>query len=162
MIDLTGTLGVKADLDGSKLGARDTEVLEHLIRRYHDQRALLHRDLVFTSTLGEQLLARMFVSGQPLEPAYDAQSSTLVTYNTVLSMRPVVVEAEALCEQHQKRDTKNGPWRQAAGTAVRDPFCDTETAPTRAIAAVPGHFEHSSAISLRDWTGWLGREDSNS
>ena len=99
VIDLTGTLGVKADLDGSKLGARETDVLERLIRRFHDQRALLHRDLIFSSTLGEQLLARMFVSGRRLEPAYDAQSSTLVTYNTILGGRPVVAEAEALCAQ---------------------------------------------------------------
>jgi CheY-like chemotaxis protein len=99
VIDLTGTLGVKADLDGSKLGARETDELDRLIRRFHDQRARLHRDLVFPSNLGEQLLARMFVSDQPLKPAYDAQSATLVSYNTILSPRLVAVEAEAMCAQ---------------------------------------------------------------
>ena len=97
VIDLTGTLGVKADLDGSKLGARDTDELDRLIRRFHDQRARLHRDMVFAGTLGEQLLGRMFVSGSPLKAAYDAQSSTLVSYNTILSGRPVAAEAEAMC-----------------------------------------------------------------
>ena len=99
VIDLTGTLGVKADLDGSKLGVRDTDELDRLIGRFRDQRARLHRDMVFASNLGEQLLGRMFVSGDPLKPAYDTQSSTLASYNTILSGRPVAAEAEAMCVQ---------------------------------------------------------------
>ena len=100
VIDLTGTLGVKADLDGSKLGARDTDVLERLIRRFHDQRALLHRDLVFTSTLGERLLARMFVSGAA--PGAGIRCAVLharhLQYNPGAGARSSA-EAEALCEQ---------------------------------------------------------------
>lgn len=99
VIDLTGTLGVKADLDGSKLGARDTDELDRLIRRFHDQRARLHRDLLFAGNLGEKLLGRIFVSGHPLKAAYDAQSATLVSYNTILGGSPVAAEAEAMCEQ---------------------------------------------------------------
>jgi len=105
VIDLTGTLGVKSDLDGTRLGARDTDELGRLIQRFRDQRARLHRDLLFTTTPGEQLLARMFLSDQPLKPAYDAQSPTLVSYNTILSGRPIIAEAEALCERQFLRRT---------------------------------------------------------
>jgi CheY-like chemotaxis protein len=99
VIDLTGTLGVKADLDGSKLGAQNTDAVDGLIRRFHDQRARLHRDLLFAGNLGERLLGRMFVSGHPLKAAYDAQTSTLVSYNTILSGSAVAAEAEAMCGQ---------------------------------------------------------------
>ena len=100
VIDLTGTLGVKADLDGSKLGARDTDDLDRLIRRFHDQRARLHRDMLFADTLGERLLGRAFVSGSPLKAAYDAQSATLVSYNTIVSGRLVATETEVMCGQN--------------------------------------------------------------
>ena len=99
VIDLTGTLGVKADFDGSKLGAQDTDELDHLIHRFHDQRARLHHDMHLAHNLGEQLLARMFVSSRSLKATYDAQSFTLVSYNTILSPRLVGPEAEAMSEQ---------------------------------------------------------------
>jgi CheY-like chemotaxis protein len=99
VIDLTGTLGAKADLDGSKLGGRDTDEFDRLIRRFRDQRARLHRDMVFAGNVGEKLLGRMVVSGPPLKPAYDAQSATLVSYNTILGGSLVAAEAEGMCEQ---------------------------------------------------------------
>lgn len=99
VIDLTGTLGVKADLDHTRLGAQDTGELDLLLRRFHDQRAHLHRDLLFARTLGEQMLGRMFVSCSPLKAVYDAQSFTLTSYNTILSRSLVASEADAMCAQ---------------------------------------------------------------
>lgn len=100
VIDLTGTLGIKADVDGSKLGVRDIDELDLLIRRFRDRRACLHRDLLFADSFGERLLGRMFVSGSPLKAAYDPESATLVSYNTILSGSLVAPEAEAMCERN--------------------------------------------------------------
>ena len=99
VIDLTGTLGGIADLDGSKLSARDTGELDRVIRAFRDQRARLHRDLLLTDDPAEQLLGRVFVSNRPLMPAYDAGSQSLVLYNTILGGGAVARQAEALCEQ---------------------------------------------------------------
>jgi CheY-like chemotaxis protein len=105
VIDLTGTLGLKADLDYSKLRAQDTGELDLLIRRFQDQRARLHHDLLFARTLGEQLLGRMFVSCSPLKAVYDAESFTFTSYNTILSGNLVALEAEAMCAKKLFRPT---------------------------------------------------------
>ena len=49
----------------------DTERLGRLIRDFQDRRARLHRDLLFSDKLGEQLLGRMFVANRPLTAAFD-------------------------------------------------------------------------------------------
>ena len=105
VIDLTGTLGAKADLDGSKVGAQVTGEFDRVISRFRDQRARLHRDMLFARNLGEQLLGRLFVSGLSLKAAYDAQSSTLVSYNTILSGGVIAPEAELMCAQKFFRRT---------------------------------------------------------
>jgi len=99
VIDLTGTLGAKADLDGTKLSAQDADEIAQLIRRFQDQRARLHRDLLLTENLSEELLGRVFVSGRPLSAALDPDSRSLVSYNTTLSGPLVAREAESLCEK---------------------------------------------------------------
>ncbi len=99
VIDLTGTLGAKADLDASKLSAQDAELIAQLIRRFQDARTRLHRDLLFSEDLGEELLGRVFVSGHALTAARDPASKRLVSYNTTLSGPLVAREAEALSDQ---------------------------------------------------------------
>jgi len=99
VIDLTGTLGTMADLDGSKLSAQDAGEIAQLIRRFQDNRARLHRDLLFSENLSEELLGRVFVSGVPLTASLDPGSKSFVSYNTTLSGPLVAREAEALCEQ---------------------------------------------------------------
>jgi CheY-like chemotaxis protein len=99
VIDLTGTLGAKADLDGSKLSAHNAEQIAQLIRRFQNNRTRLHRDLLFSENLGEELLGRVFVSGRPLMAALDPVSKSFVSYNTTLSGPLVAREAEGLCEQ---------------------------------------------------------------
>jgi hypothetical protein len=99
VIDLTGTLGAKADLDGSKLDALDADRIARLFRRFQDQRARLHRDLLFSDNLGDELLGRVFVSELPLTATLDPGSKTSVSYNTTLSAPVVAREADALCEQ---------------------------------------------------------------
>ena len=99
VIDLTGTLGTAADLDGSKLSTQDIDQLDRLIHAFRDQRARLNRDLLLSDDLGEQLVGRVFVSGRPLVPAYDPSSRGLISYDTVLPGNTVALEADSLCEQ---------------------------------------------------------------
>jgi len=94
IVDLTGSLGPVADVDGSKLTALDTVHLDQVMRDFHDRRARLHRDLRFSIDLAEQLVGRMFVSNSPLKPAYDAHSKWLVSYDAALSAAVVAREAE--------------------------------------------------------------------
>jgi CheY-like chemotaxis protein len=98
VIDLTGTLGPKADLDGSKLNARDAERITQLVQSFQEQRARLHRDLLFSEKLDEQLLGRVYVSKRPLMPSLDPNSKSSVSYNTTMSGALVAREAQALFE----------------------------------------------------------------
>ena len=99
VVDLTGKLGRIADVDGSKLGALDTEHLGHVIRDFHDRRARLHRDLLLSEELGEQLIGRLFVSNRPLTATLDPRRRHLLSYDLTLSSRVIAREADALCEQ---------------------------------------------------------------
>ena len=99
VIDLTGTLGGIADLDGSKLSASQTGEFDRIIDAFRDRRARLHGDLLLSDDPAEQLLGRVFVSNRPLTPTYDAGSQNLVVYNTILGGGAVAREAEALCGQ---------------------------------------------------------------
>jgi CheY-like chemotaxis protein len=99
VIDLTGTLGTKADLDASKLSAQDAEQVSQLIRHFQDRRARLHRDLLLSENMGEKLLGRVFVSERPLAAALDPESKSFISYNTTLSGPLVAREAENLCQQ---------------------------------------------------------------
>lgn len=97
VIDLTGTLGHRADLDASKLTARDSGQLEQLISGFHSRRARLHRDLIMSDELEEQLIGRIYVSGTSLSAVRDPEQRSLVSYNTILPSRIVAHEAEGLC-----------------------------------------------------------------
>lgn len=99
IVDLTGSLGAFADIDASKLTARDTTFLDKTLSEYHDRRTHLHRDLRFSTDLGEQLVGRMFISGRALKPSYDPHSKWLVSYNVALGAALAAREAEALCER---------------------------------------------------------------
>jgi CheY-like chemotaxis protein len=99
IVDLTGHLGRTADIDASKLTARDTAYLDQALSDVHDRRTRLHRDLRFSEDLGEQLIGRMFVTGRSLNPSYDPHSKWLVSYNVALGAATTAREAEALCER---------------------------------------------------------------
>lgn len=99
IVDLTGTLGRRADFYGAELSTADTERLGRLIRDFQDRRARLHRDLLLSDKLGEQLLGRMFVANRPLTAALDPGYRHLASYDVPLGRRLVTREANALCEQ---------------------------------------------------------------
>ena len=99
IIDSTGLLGCVADVDASRLTARDTTYLEQVLGKTHDRRLKLHRDLRFSEDLDEQLIGRLFVADQPLTPTYDPHSKWLVSYNVALTTAVAAREAEALCER---------------------------------------------------------------
>jgi len=97
VIDLTGTLGTKADLDASKLEPHETDQIDRLIQRFRDRRAHLHRDLLLTEDLEDRLLGRIFVSGKPLTATLDPASRTCVSYNVTLATSRATREAASLC-----------------------------------------------------------------
>lgn len=97
VIDLGGTLGSLADIDGSKLASTGTDQIGRVIREFQERREQLNRDLLFSEDLGEQLLGRLFVSNRPLTPSYDPRSRGLVAYDVPLAANMVIREAEALC-----------------------------------------------------------------
>lgn len=99
IIDLTGKLGVHADLDASKLSGRDSEEIGKVISLFQDQRSRLSRDLLFSETLSDQLVGRVYVSARPLAPSYDPGSTSLVSYNVALRGTLASREAASLCEQ---------------------------------------------------------------
>lgn len=87
VIDMTGSLPRQTDLDGSRLSVEETDELDRLIRSFHDRRAKLHPDLVYTDDIGEKLIGRMFVSGGALKAGYDPTIREFVGYDAVLDFR---------------------------------------------------------------------------
>ncbi|NND49449.1 MAG: response regulator [Rhizobiales bacterium] len=96
VIDLTGTLGERADLDASQPGNATAQTVEQLITGYQGRRARLHPDLLFSDDIEDKLLARMFASGRDLEPRHDAGQLSLFAYNTVIGNNEVREAAERL------------------------------------------------------------------
>ena len=99
IIDLTGCFAPAADLDGASLSFGETAKVEALIADFHQRRARLHHDVLYSDDLDTKLLGRMFVSAAQLDPAYYPASRSLVAYNTALHSTTVEREAERLRDQ---------------------------------------------------------------
>ena len=97
VIDLTGSLGSHADYDASLERREDGEAVRRLIQLFHQRRAMLHRDLLTTSDLGEKLIARIFVQDTALKASYAPNSLALIGYNLALPSEDVILEAEKQC-----------------------------------------------------------------
>ena len=99
VIDLSGTLGSHADLDGASLQFGDTDKVADLINNFHNRRLRLHHETLYSDDLGDKLLGRAYVSGEPVTPTYDAGVAWLmVAYNATLDSALVVQEAAKQCE----------------------------------------------------------------
>ncbi|MGI9384964.1 MAG: response regulator [Methyloligellaceae bacterium] len=96
VIDLTGALGARADLDASKLANDDAARVGELIAVFHERRKRLHGDLLYSDDLGDKLLGRAFVAGRQLQPAYDPAARSLVAYNVLLASDQVESEVDKL------------------------------------------------------------------
>lgn len=92
IIDLTGSLGVLADLSAAADGG-EPQAAEAVIRRFKAGRDRIHPDLLSSEDLGEKLLVRLSVSGKSLTAAYDPGRPGAVRYNVTLD--PATVEKEA-------------------------------------------------------------------
>jgi CheY-like chemotaxis protein len=99
VIDLTGTLGDKADFDASKLEPHEQDQVDRLIRRFHERRSRLHRDVLLSDDLEDRVLGRIFVSGKPLTARLNPGSPNCVTYNVTLRADVLAREAESLCNK---------------------------------------------------------------
>ncbi|WP_445354098.1 hypothetical protein ACJJI5_11830 [Microbulbifer sp. EKSA008] len=98
VIDLTGTVGEKVDLDCSKLSAQDMPVVSQVIDDFHYRRAQVHLDFHTTQKDSDKILARLFVSGVSLSPHYSPNSKATVDFNIILDSPTVVTECEKLIE----------------------------------------------------------------
>lgn len=98
VIDLTGTLGAHADLDGANLSFGEADKIAELINDFHNQRIRLHSDVLYTDDLSVKLLGRAYVSGRTIAPRYDPHAAGLVNYSTVLESAMVEAEAAKLCQ----------------------------------------------------------------
>ncbi len=96
VIDLTGSLGGRADLDASRLEPHERDRVDRLIRRFQERRAHLHRDLLLSDDLEDRLLGRIFVSGKPLTATLDSSSPSCVSYNITMSPDVLVRETERM------------------------------------------------------------------
>ena len=87
---MTGTLGPRADIDASKLASNDRKKIETLIEEFHQRRAQLHPDLLYSDDIEDKLLSRVFVSGRDLTPVYDGANRALVIFNNSLPSEEVL------------------------------------------------------------------------
>ena len=99
VIDLTGTLGDKADFDASKLEPHERDQVDRLIRRFQERRSRLHRDVLLSDDLEDRVLGRIFVSSKPLKARLDPGSPNCVTYNMTLRADVLAREADSLCSK---------------------------------------------------------------
>lgn len=96
VIDMTGTLGASADLDGSALKLGESGRVGDLVRVFYERRARLHRSLVLAGDLSDRLLGRILTGGGRLEPRHDGSARGLVGWNTVLDPELVASEMTKL------------------------------------------------------------------
>lgn len=83
VLDETGELGLKADLDLSALALDDISKVSSLVDLFHDKRAKIHTDLLRSTEPADRLLCRMFLSGGKLTPWLTHMHSGLAAWNTL-------------------------------------------------------------------------------
>lgn len=98
LIDLTGSLGSRGDVDASRLAYGEGDLITRTVQAFRDRRERLDRALLLTEELGEKLLGRMFVANRALTATYDPSQPGLVRYNTTLEDAAAMREAELLHE----------------------------------------------------------------
>ncbi|MEM8836700.1 MAG: response regulator [Pseudomonadota bacterium] len=96
VMDLSGDLFGRADLNASELHLSDIESVGTLIEAFHERRKQVHRDLVTTSELSEKLLSRIYVSGGTLQPHHEATERSFIAYNCILDPSVISREIQAL------------------------------------------------------------------
>lgn len=94
IVDLTGTLGSRADYDASRHAYGDSDAVRALVQGFRQRRSQMHHDLQVTADLGEKLLARAYVRNVKLAASYDADDRSLIRYNLTLPNADVTREAE--------------------------------------------------------------------
>ncbi len=99
VFDLTGALGHKADLDLSRLASTATGRVGDMVTAFNDKRSRLHRDLARAEDPGEKLIAHLYLSGNELDPVYDANSLLLFAYPVPLANAEIVRLAERLASE---------------------------------------------------------------
>jgi len=83
IIDLTGKLGPRADLDAAALRLEDDERTAEIINHFSDRHAEIHPDIIKSSDPADRILARLHVSGGTLEPLRGGTHRSLIQWNLI-------------------------------------------------------------------------------
>lgn len=83
VIDMTGTLGPSADMDGSAIRLGDTDHIAELVDLFHERRSEIHSDLVESNDPADRLLARLHVGGGSLIPRRSGSHRSLLAWNLI-------------------------------------------------------------------------------
>lgn len=81
IIDLTGQMGARADVDGTSLQLGDIARVTELIDLFHNYRTSIHNDFIRSDDAADRILARIYVSGGALVPRRSGANRSLITWN---------------------------------------------------------------------------------
>lgn len=100
VIDLSGSLGPRADIDAARLTLGETEKIGQVIRDFSARRNNIHRDLLLSDEIGDKLLNRIALTDGRLTPVYAPDHPSQVAFNVVLDSAAVQVEADKLVQSN--------------------------------------------------------------
>lgn len=100
VIDLSGSLGARADIDAARLTLGQTDRIGQMIEDFSARRAHIHRDLLLSDEIGDKLLNRIALSDGQLTPVYAPDHPSQVAFNAVLDSTTIQMEAEKLVQNN--------------------------------------------------------------
>ena len=83
IIDLTGTLGTRADFDAGAPGLDDEERLTILVDQFKDLHAEIHPDIIKSNDPADRVLARLHLAGGSLKPTRGGEHRSMIQWNTI-------------------------------------------------------------------------------
>ena len=96
IIDLTGELGPRAEIDGAALPIGDIDRVGEVIKAFHDRRAEIHEDFFHSDDLNEKLLARIAVGGGALRAYHAPEAREFAAHSICLDPDVLARETQRL------------------------------------------------------------------
>lgn len=90
VIDITGTLGSCADIDGSTLRMSDVGRVSDVVQSFFERRLQIYSGVTQSADIADKLLGRMWVTGNNLTPRYSGAEKSLVEFPVPLSTRDLM------------------------------------------------------------------------
>ncbi|MEX0644493.1 MAG: response regulator [Parvularculaceae bacterium] len=96
IIDLTGHLGARADVNAAALSINELNSVVELINAFHRRRPEIHPDFLHSDDLSEKLLARIAVAGGSLSAFHAPDAREFVGHGVCLDPETVRNESQKL------------------------------------------------------------------